>query len=114
MMPGEIKVEFHVSVYFNDEDDIFPYISVENPERDIVDLISPNQIVISMKEIRIEYDYALNRRTIKFFKADNEAGFTRIELARKICEGYQEESRDLLLHTVQQIEGNLFGLTFDS
>jgi hypothetical protein len=117
---GMLTFELTMLIELNfKEDDIYPYIRIEDPD----------EIVIPMKEIRIEYDYPLTRSTVKFLTADNESGFTRIELARKISYGYQEiyQSeqdpgmlnraasdeiwRDLVLNRVKQIESNLFGLS---
>lgn len=133
--------------YYDDDDNVSPYISVANPEDDIKGQLHPDEIVIPMKEIRIEYSYPLSTRAIFFYDADNGVGFTRAELARKVSEGYQRIYReedeavgnpgnipgmlnretsdgpygiwghgigDLALHTVRQIEGNLFGLGVDS
>lgn len=116
-----LAVNFHSSVYFNDEDDTFPYVFVMKPEKNIEDLISPDEIVIPMAEIRIEYSHPLTQSMIVFFNADNGIGFTRIELLRKVCSGYRTYSElhvncsyeELLLIEVKQIEDNLFGLVVE-
>ena len=72
-----------------DDDDISCYISVESPEGDIKGQRYPDEIVIPMKEIRIQYTYPLSNSVIMGFDADNGTGFTRAELARKVCDGYK-------------------------
>jgi hypothetical protein len=99
---------------------INPYISIADPDYEIKAQIHPDEIVIPMKEIRIEYSYPLNKPLIFFFESDNEIGFSRSELAQKICQKYQQIYEiwgyvigDLMLHTVTQVEGNLFKLSVD-
>ena len=156
MQSDKIKVTFYGNLYRNVKDwtdvewnevgeDNSGYISIEHPN--IEGQRFPDEIVIPMNEIRVEYTYPLSKRTVMFFNADNETGFTRAELARKVCEGYQKiyqieeeavgnpgnlpgmlnratsegpygiwghDIQDLVLHTVRQIDGNLFGLGVDS
>jgi hypothetical protein len=99
-----------------------------------------------MKEINIEYSYPLSNSVIFSFITNNQLGFTRAELAKKICDCYKQiydaedavgypghipgmlnrnESNgqygiwghdigDLLLHSVYQVNDNLFKLGVDS
>lgn len=135
---------------FDDDDDVHtcPYINISDPDENIKNQEFPDEIVIPMKEIRIEYSYPLDDPVVFTYNSDANTGFTRSELARKICEGYQriykEEDEavgptgnvssimlnraqsagpygiwghhisDLALHSVYQIENDLFGLVVDS
>lgn len=121
-MENRIIISFETAISY--------YISIEYHEKDIKGQLYPDEIVISMNEIRIEYSYPLNNKIIFFFNADNGETFTRSELARKICKGYQrifQEDKDpkmlegpyvmfgyniedLMLYTVKQINDNLFEL----
>lgn len=97
-----------------------------------------------MKTIKVRYTYPLGNPVTFEYHSDKEEGFTRVELARKICAGYakiyEEEGEaetiaphllnraqsdglygiwghdieNLMLHTVEQVEGNLFELGVDS
>lgn len=131
----------------DDDDDISCYINIESPEDDILGQQFPDEIVIPFNEILIKYMYPLSKSVVLGFKSNNDIGFTRAELARKICDGYhqiynEEESAvgnpgnisgmlnrasseghygiyghhigDLVLHSVRQIDGNMFGLGVDS
>ena len=143
----EVSFRCHCSGENNwtDDDDMSCYINIESPEDDILGQEFPDEIVIPFNEILIKYTYPLSKSVVLGFKSDN--GFTRAELARKICEGYhriynEEESAvgnpgnisgmlnralsegpygiyghdigDLLLYSVRQIDGNMFGLGVDS
>ncbi len=143
----EVSFRCHYSgKNWTDDDDISCYINIESPEDDILGQQFPDEIVIPFNEILIKYTYPLSTSVVLGFKS-NDIGFTRAELARKICEGYhqiynEEESAvgnsgnisgmlnrassegpygiyghhisDLLLHSVRQINDNLFGLDVDS
>jgi hypothetical protein len=74
----------------NEEDICNIYIDVENPDEDIKNQQYPEEIVIPMKKIQIKYEYPLLKSKIFEYEAKNEFGFTRAELAEKVCEGYQK------------------------
>lgn len=73
-----------------DDDDISCYISIESPDADIKGQRYPDEIVIPMNEIRIQYTYPLTNPAIMIFNSDKETGFTRAELVRKVCDGYKK------------------------
>ena len=73
---------------WEDEDNVSPYISLENPEEDIQGQRFPDEVVIPLPKIRVRYDYPLETETILSFDADTPAGFTRAHLARQIAAGY--------------------------
>lgn len=129
------------SIDWEDDYNISPYITIESPEYDIAAQLFPDEVVIPMNKIKVYYDYPLSIPATFEFKADQEAGFTRAELARKICRGYQKiyqeedaavgdpghraqsegpygifghDIGDLVLRTVKQIDVNLFSLEVDS
>ena len=109
--PGPIIVEF--SSPYEHEDSFDPYISMAEPEEEISKQLNPNEIVIPMQVIKVEYNYPLgNPVTFEHTSADPR-GFTRAELARKISEGYQRiyrEEDEAVLNagkTVENIPGML-------
>ena len=51
-------------------------------------IIDGEQVVIHDKEIKIQFDYPLNKNV--YFEYKNESGFTRIDLFRYILEGYKK------------------------
>jgi|SRR5579862_599811 len=126
---------------WDNEDDFIIYIDIENPDEYIEHQQYPDEIVIPMEKIKIEYTFPLSNTKIFEYQTKNEAGFTRAELVKKVCKGYQKiyESEemslndpavgdkdncpygtwgygieDLVLYEVRQIEGNLFELEVDS
>lgn len=129
-------------VDWDDQDDINVYIDVADPDEDIKKQRYPDEIVIPMKKIKVKYTYPLTENVTFDYETKNEIGFTRAELAKKVCEGYQkiyaheegvindptikEKDKilpyeiwghcigDLLLYEVSQLEGNLFKLSVDS
>jgi hypothetical protein len=140
-----IIVNFQSLYYENgnwgNEDDINIYINIEDPDEDIKKQRFPDEIVIPMNKIQIQYTYPLSNFEIIEYETKNELGFTRTELAKKVCEGYQkiynheisarhDPARededdspygiwghcigDLMLYEVNQREGNIFGLGVDS
>jgi hypothetical protein len=99
---------------------IFRCVSIRNPENDIREM--SNEIVIPMRNIRIEYDRLENPRITGEYISQNPAGFTRPELARIISnehhkaynEGnyaYGHNIGDLCLESIYQIDGNLFRIS---
>lgn len=68
----------------------FPDINIEFPDQAIMDLSSPNEIVIPLKEIIMIYKDPFYNEINFFHDADNEIGFTREELVRKICNDYKK------------------------
>ena len=74
----------------DDKDNQNPYINIADPQKSIKNQINPNEIVIPFNTIKILYDYPMTNKVIKEFTSQNKNGFTRIELANKICEGYKQ------------------------
>lgn len=74
------------SLGWDNEDNVSPYISIANPESDIQNQRQPDEIVIPLTTIKIEYDYPLSCRVI--FEHTNLAGFTRADLARLVSQDY--------------------------
>ena len=136
-----------IKVTFSQPDENFengnPYIHIANPNAaiDIRNQSNGNEIVIPMRKIKILFNYPLSKEVILEYQTLRSQGFTRSELARCICRGYQniysEEQDtinnslngsgsceqygiwghnidDLMLLGVEQKEGNLFALIVDS
>ena len=62
---------------------------MSSTDKDISNQQYPNEIVIPMNIIRIEFNYPLSKSFIHEFKSNQEKGFTRAYLAKKISESYQ-------------------------
>jgi len=115
---------------WDDEDNVSPYISVSDPDLDIETQRFPDEIVIPMKTIKLKYTYPLDTVAIFLYSTLNDNGFTRRELAKIVCEGYQtiyddDDSEgtygiwghgigDLVLYEVSQIGKDVFEVKVDS
>ena len=82
-----ITVNFK-SYQAEDDSDEWSYIHVADPDHDIKNQVDPDEIVINMNKIYVRYTYPLTNHVILEFTADN--GFTRAELAKKVCAGYKQ------------------------
>jgi hypothetical protein len=71
------------------EDGFIPWISVEDPNSELSNLIDADKIVIDHPIVTLFIDYPLNNPAIFEIKAVGE-GFSRRELILKISEKYQE------------------------
>lgn len=84
------------------EDGIIPWISLQNPELEINQLINANEIVIKQSTINIIFDYPLNKPANFEFK--NEKGFNRKDLillvSKKYHEIYNEEEKSAKTKTI--------------
>lgn len=67
-------------------DGVIPWISVENAEKEVSQLISPNEIVIKQNKINLIIDYPLNKPTT--ITLSNPKGFTRKDLALEVSKQY--------------------------
>ena len=52
-------------------------------------IVWPGEIVAPEARITIRFDYPLGEASERLFKADDPAGFTRLDFAQCICEGYR-------------------------
>ena len=71
------------------EDGIIPWLSIENPELDIPNLIGKDEIVVNTKVATFIIDYPLNKPVEIEIKSNNPKGFTRKELALIISTEYK-------------------------
>lgn len=127
---------FHSEETWDDKHSVCRSIHVESYSEDIKKQRYPDEIVIPMRKIRVKYTYPLTESVIFDYETKNELGFTRAELAKKVCEEYQKIyaheigvitdraidhkilpyeiwgslNDKLALQEVTQIEGNMFGL----
>lgn len=69
-------------------DGIIPWISIENSEKEVSQLINPNEIVVKQNKINLIIDYPLNKPTTISFS--NPKGFTRKDLALEISKQYHK------------------------
>ena len=85
------------------EDGFIPWISIENPEAEINNLIDAEKIVIKSDEININIDYPLNNPVNFNFKSSKN-GFTRkqliLEISKKYNEIYNEEEKSAKVKTI--------------
>lgn len=171
MLPPSLPIvvtferRYDAALGWDDIDNVSPYINVSDPDDDIAGQRYPDELVIPATTIRIKYTYPLSVEAMFEYTSDNPRGFTRANLARVVCEGYQDiydeefpsapmqlqpevasrddapddssdgfvnacEARmarctytygirdhdigDLALHTVTQVDGNLFRLGVNS
>ena len=67
-----------------DEDNhVTPFICMDDPE-DIGNLKNPDEVVIPLSVIQIQYDFPLKEPVLFSFQSQEPTGFTRIELAQKV------------------------------
>lgn len=105
---GKLIGEFDFNLKANEEqkkdweDGIIPWISLENPESEINQLINADEIIIKQTTINIIFDYPLNNPATFEFK--NEKGFNRIDLilliSKKYHEIYKEEENSAKTKTI--------------
>ncbi len=74
---------------WDDPNNVSPYISVAYPDDSIAGQRYPDEIVIRDTVINIEYTYPLDASVVYLYTSDSPQGFTRANLARVVCEGYQ-------------------------
>ncbi len=72
-----------------DDDNISPYIDLKTPDRSLNNQRYPDEIVIKMSLIRIQFDYPLEQPVIYEYVADTIEGFTRRHLAKCVVQGYK-------------------------
>ena len=100
------KVEFTVKATDEQkkdwEDGIIPWISLENPNSEISNLVGADDIIIKENKINILFDYPLNKPVS--FEFNNEKGFTRKDLIliinKKYHEIYDEEEKSAKTKTI--------------
>ena len=69
-------------------DGIIPWISIENSEKEVSQLINPTEIVVKQNKINLIIDYPLNKPTT--ISLSNPKGFTRKDLALEISKQYHK------------------------
>jgi hypothetical protein len=82
-------------------------ISIASPEQDFAKMENPDEIVIKEKKVTISFDYPFDDSN--FFSFENPKGFSRIDLARIVCEQYKkmyQEERE----TTEIPEGKIQGM----
>lgn len=91
---GQLVSEVDFTVKANDEqkkdweDGIIPWISLENPNPEINNLVGADDVVIKENTINILFDYPLNKPVS--FEFNNPNGFTRKDLILLISKKYHE------------------------
>lgn len=83
----EVRVDKEDKEIF--KDGIVPWISIENPQKEINRLIDADKIVINETEITLYIDYPLEN-PVKFKLKSNDDGFTKKQLALEISKKYHE------------------------
>jgi len=68
---------------------VSPYIPLASPSAAIEGQRFPDEIVIPLQTIRVEYEYPFNNPAAFTHQADKPEGFTRAHLARQISSQYQ-------------------------
>jgi hypothetical protein len=106
---GELIASFEIGIKANQEeakdfeDGIVPWISIENPEKDINRLIDPEKMVVETNEVTLVIDYPLNKPA-NFILKSSQKGFTAkqlvLEISKKYSEIYAEEEKSAKTKTV--------------
>jgi hypothetical protein len=106
---GELIATIQIGVKANKEelkdfqDGIIPWISIENPEKDIDKLIDAEKIVIKNAEITLNIDYPLNNPA-SFILKSTQNSFTKkqlvLEISKKYHEIYNEEENSAKQKTI--------------
>lgn len=93
------------------EDGIIPWISINDPENSIDNLLEKDKIVLKSKEAILLIDYPLNKPVEIKIKSQKEVGFRRGELIRLISQEYhriyqeEEESSSVKTIPLEEREG---------
>ncbi|WP_066759364.1 hypothetical protein [Crocinitomix algicola] len=86
------------------EDGIIPWISINDPENSLDNLLEKDKIVLNTKEAILLIDYPLNKPVEIKIKSQKDVGFSRGELIRLISQEYhriyQEEEETAKVKTV--------------
>jgi hypothetical protein len=122
-MNAQIIVKFQSTC--DNSDKINSFVDIKYPDEDIKKQYYPHEIVIPMKKIKVKYTYPLCNKWILEYETKNVFGFTRAELAKKVCEGYQKiydydkhhndyniyrDIEEIVLYEVKQTDENIFKL----
>lgn len=70
-------------------DGIIPWISIENADKEVANLIDKDEIVLKEQVVDVTIDYPLENVTAIELKSDKKSGFTRAELILKISAEYK-------------------------
>ena len=87
-IPIEVNATLEEKTDF--EDEIIPWISIENPEPEIARLRNANEVVLKKSVAILVIDYPLNDSFGFELKASSSSGFTRAGLVRTISKIYHE------------------------
>lgn len=91
---GELISEINFELSATDDqkadwpEGIIPWISVENPQDEISQLINPNEIVIKENKINLIIDYPLKKSAT--IELSNPNGFTRRDLILEVSNNYHK------------------------
>lgn len=88
-MEVSFQYRYEPSAGWDDEDNVSPYIPLASPATAIEGQRFPDEIVIPLQTIRVEYEYPFNNPATFTHQADKPEGFTRAHLAREIASQYQ-------------------------
>jgi hypothetical protein len=88
------EIDFRVKTDSLDdfEDGFIPWINLENPENDLVNLIDKDQIVINENKVTVIIDYPLAKEYR--FTIVSDTGFTKARLVREISDHYHQIYRE--------------------
>lgn len=99
---GQIPFEVTTSNKKEYKDGIIPWISIENPEHDLLNLKDAKEVVINAKTLFIIIDYPI--KTEYQVEANSATGFTRELLIKEISKAYakiyQEEENTATIKTI--------------
>lgn len=82
----EVKAEAEDLEVF--EDGIVPWVSIEDPGKDMDRLVDPDQVVVSDEKVTLVIDYPVSKPVKSSLESGE--GFTRRELILKISEHYHQ------------------------
>lgn len=90
-MPETSEILFEVRTMDKElaPDGVIPWISIENPDKEIINLIGKDEIVLKERLVDVTIDYPLENVTTIELKPDKKSGFTRAELILKISAEYK-------------------------
>lgn len=90
-MPETSEILFEVRTVDRElaPDGVIPWISIENADKEIINLIGKDEIVLKERLVDLTIDYPLENVTTIELKSNKKSGFTRAELILKISAEYK-------------------------
>lgn len=90
-VPETIEILFEVKTTDKElaPDGVTPWISIEDADKEVFDLIGKDEIVLKEQVVDVTIDYPLENAATIELRSDKKSGFTRAELILKISAEYK-------------------------